>query len=80
MTEAHVAFLPPGLSGRISSGDGCALLYGEIPRAKELDPGFERMPRDFRSMDWTREPVLDSEHDARKRIYLVTRSCSRPRP
>ena len=23
-------------------------------------------------MDWTREPVLDSEHDARKRIYLVT--------
>jgi quercetin dioxygenase-like cupin family protein len=22
--------------------------------------------------DWTREPVLDSEHDARKRIYLVT--------
>jgi quercetin dioxygenase-like cupin family protein len=23
-------------------------------------------------VDWTREPVLDSEHDARKRIYLVT--------
>ncbi len=26
----------------------------------------------FRLTDWTREPVLDSEHDARKRIYLVT--------
>ena len=27
-------------------------------------------------VDWTREPVLDSEHDARKRIYLVTPKLS----
>ncbi len=26
----------------------------------------------LRVMDWTREPVLDSVHDNRKRIYLVT--------
>jgi quercetin dioxygenase-like cupin family protein len=72
MTEAHVAFLPPGLSGRIASAGGCVLLYGEIPKAAELDPDFAHTPPSFRLMDWTREPVLDSEHDARKRIYLVT--------
>jgi quercetin dioxygenase-like cupin family protein len=72
LTEAHVAFLPPGLTGTIASSRGAALLYGEIPNAGELDPSFAETPPPFRLMDWTREPVLDSAHDARKRIYLVT--------
>lgn len=46
--------------------------YGEIPNAAELDPVLAKNPPSFRAVDWTREPVLDSEHDARKRIYLVT--------
>ncbi len=29
-------------------------------------------PPGFRVVDWMHEPVLDSEYDARKRIYLVT--------
>ncbi|HTQ82585.1 MAG TPA: cupin domain-containing protein [Pseudolabrys sp.] len=72
LTQAHVAFLPPGFAGTIASSQGAALLYGEIPNAGVLDPGFATTPPPFRLMDWTREPVLDSEHDARKRIYLVT--------
>ncbi len=72
LTEAHVAFLPPRLTATIASSRGATLLYGEIPNAGELDPGFAENPPPFRLMDWTREPVLDSEHDARKRIYLVT--------
>ena len=72
LTEAHVAFLPPGFAGTLASSQGAALLYGEIPNAGALDPGFVANPPPFRLMDWTREPVLDSEHDARKRIYLVT--------
>ncbi len=71
LDEAHVAFLPPGFSAQLRSRRGTAVLYGEIPRAAALDPGFTtNIP--FRLADWTREPVLDSEHDARKRIYLVT--------
>jgi len=71
LTDAHVAFLPGGFAAVLLTQGGSALLYGEIPHAAKLDPGFTKnIP--FRLTDWTREPVLDSEHDARKRIYLVT--------
>lgn len=76
LTDAHVAFLPPGFAARLSAARGAALLYGEIPDAARLDPGFKQNPPSFRLADWTREPVLDSEHDARKRIYLVTPKLS----
>jgi quercetin dioxygenase-like cupin family protein len=72
LTDAHVAFLPPGYAATISSSRGAVLLYGEIPDAASLDSALTKNPPGFRVVDWTREPVLDSEHDARKRIYLVT--------
>jgi quercetin dioxygenase-like cupin family protein len=72
LSEAHVAFLPPVFSATLASTHGAALLYGEIPDAAHIDPTFSQSPPPFRLADWTREPVLDSEHDARKRIYLVT--------
>jgi quercetin dioxygenase-like cupin family protein len=76
LTPAHVALLPPGFAARLASADGAALLYGEIPQAARLDPQFAKTPPAYRVVDWTREPVLDSEHDARKRIYLVTPKLS----
>ncbi len=72
LTEAHVAFLPPGFAATLSSSDGAVLLYGEIPDAAGFDPALTKNQPAFGVVDWTREPVLDSEHDARKRIYLVT--------
>jgi len=72
LTDAHVAFLPPGFSAQARSARGATLLYGEIPQATQFDPRLTQSPPAFRVVDWTREPVLDSEHDARKRIYLVT--------
>jgi hypothetical protein len=72
LTDAHVAFLPPGFASSLRSTGGATLLYGEIPDAARLDPAFKQNPPPFRLADWTCEPVLDSEHDARKRIYLVT--------
>ena len=72
LSEAHVAFLPPGMTAHIQSAGGAAFLYGEVPNAARVDPGFTQNPPQFRLADWTREPVLDSEHDARHRIYLVT--------
>jgi quercetin dioxygenase-like cupin family protein len=72
LSDAHVAFLPPGFSASLSSKSGAMILCGEIPDAARFDPNFKLAPPPFRLADWTREPVLDSEHDARKRIYLVT--------
>jgi quercetin dioxygenase-like cupin family protein len=69
---AHVACLPPGFSGILNSAQPSAFLYGEIPQAGRFDANFAKQPPRFRVSDWTREPVLDSEHDARKRIYLIT--------
>jgi len=72
LTEAHIVFLPPGFRGTLHSAPGAALLYAEVPDAGRFDAGFTTNPPGFRIVDWTREPVLDSEHDARKRIYVVT--------
>jgi quercetin dioxygenase-like cupin family protein len=72
LTPSHVACLPPGFTASLTSAPGCALLYGEVPQASRFDANFAKDPPRFRVSDWTREPVLDSEHDARKRIYLIT--------
>ena len=72
LTDTHVVFLPPCYAASLSSSSGAVLLYGEIPNAASLDLALTKNPPAFRVVDWTREPVLDSEHDARKRIYLVT--------
>lgn len=72
LSDAHVAFLPPGFRGRLESPTGATLLYAEVPDAARFDAGLAASPPPFRTVDWKREPVLDSQHDARKRIYLVT--------
>jgi mannose-6-phosphate isomerase-like protein (cupin superfamily) len=72
LTANHIAFLPPAFRGTLACDAGAALLYSEVPNAASHDADFAAHPPQFRSVDWTREPVLDSEHDARKRIYVVT--------
>ena len=72
LSEAHVALLPPGFRAVLSTAKGATLLYAEIPDAIRFDPALAHEPPRFRVVDWTREPVLNSKHDARKRIYLVT--------
>ena len=72
LTDAHIALLPPGFKGIVSTPQGAALLYAEVPDASRFDAAFADAPPHFRVVDWTHEPVLDSEHDARKRIYVVT--------
>jgi quercetin dioxygenase-like cupin family protein len=72
LTDTHIAFLPPGFCGTLAAADETALIYAEVPEAVRHDPRLEHRPPDLRIVDWTREPVLDSEHDARKRIYVAT--------
>ena len=44
----------------------------KFPMRRASIPALTKNPPAFRVVDWTHEPVLNSEHDARKRIYLVT--------
>ncbi|CAM9985129.1 unnamed protein product [Phaeothamnion confervicola] len=69
---AHVAFLPPASRCTLHSRGGASLLSASVPDAARFDAGLTANPPPFRTVDWQREPVLDSQHDARKRIYLVT--------
>lgn len=72
LTAAHVAVLPPGFRGTLAAHNDAIVLCAEVPDAARFDPQILARPPQLRIVDWTREPVLDSEHDARKRIYLVT--------
>jgi quercetin dioxygenase-like cupin family protein len=72
LTPSHVAFLPPGFRGTLATDDDAVVLYAQVPDAARFDPKLVAQPPQLRIVDWTREPVLDSEHDARKRIYLAT--------
>lgn len=70
--ETHVVFLPPQFSGTLTSKSETAFLLAIVPDAAQLDPEFARTPPGFRVVDWRNEPLLESKHDARKRIYLAT--------
>jgi len=72
LTHAHIVFLPPGFRGTLATTHGVTLIYATVPQAARFDATFTASPPAFKIVDWTREPVLDSEHDARKRIYMAT--------
>jgi len=72
LTTSHVVFLPPGFAGQLAAADSAVVLYARVPQADRFDPAFGDAKLPFRCVDWRAEPTLDSEHDGRKRIYLVT--------
>lgn len=72
ITTDHIGLLPPDFEGPLASDAGATLLLASVPNAERLDPTIISDPPPFRVMDWQDEPLLQSEHDARKRIYIVT--------
>lgn len=68
----HVAFLPPAYEAHIKSAHGAVILFGRVPNAGRYDNDFAPESLSFRLINWKEEPALDSQHDNRKRIYLVT--------
>jgi quercetin dioxygenase-like cupin family protein len=73
LTPDLISYLPQGFYGNFVSGEGDAVvLVARVPDAQRFDPDINDMPRVLRHTDWTREPILESEHDARKRIYMAT--------
>lgn len=71
LTSAHAAFLASGFRGQLASGHGAVVLYVEVPNAVRFDDPSGGRPS-TKIVDWTREPLLDSKHDDRKRIYMAT--------
>lgn len=70
MTGAHAAYVDARFRGSLQSRNGAAVLYVEIPDAGAHAADFAPAPA--RIIDWTAEPLLDSRHDARQRIYMAT--------
>ena len=70
--DQHLTFLPGGFEGQLEGDTSAQMLLARVPDAARFDPAFADTPPGFRIIDWSNEPVLDSTHDARKRIYFVT--------
>jgi quercetin dioxygenase-like cupin family protein len=72
MTKDHIAFIPPACTATIRCDSDTTLLAVGVPRADQHDPAWKPQDLTLRCTDWTKEPLLDSKFDSRKRIYLVT--------
>jgi quercetin dioxygenase-like cupin family protein len=72
VTANHIGLLPPGFEGTLASDTSATLLLALVPDVGKLDPNIRTDPPPFRVIDWQDEPLLQSEYDARKRIYIVT--------
>lgn len=72
-----VTYLPLGYSGSFSAlANDTRLLVATVPDAERFDPEVSATPSKLQTTDWSNEPVLQSEHDARTRIYMATRTLT----
>jgi quercetin dioxygenase-like cupin family protein len=72
-----VTYLPLGYVGAFTAAtDGTRLLMATVPDAVRFDSDVAETPSELRTTDWSREPVLQSEHDERTRIYMATRTLT----
>ncbi|MFL2554947.1 MAG: cupin domain-containing protein [Candidatus Rariloculaceae bacterium] len=72
-----VTYLPLGYVGTFTAAtDGTRLLMATVPEAIRFDSEVAKTPSELRTTDWSHEPVLQSEHDERTRIYMATRTLT----
>ncbi len=73
-TSEIITRLPAPFATSIHAREASDLLISQVPDAHR----FGELPSNGalvqKSFDWTREPVLQSAHDDRKRIYIATKS------
>lgn len=69
---SHAALALPGTDVAIEASDDLDLLWTRVPKAERFDAGLASLDPGLRVVDWGREPVLQSEHDARTRVYMAT--------
>lgn len=76
LTPDHFILLPPGISAEVTSKKGAIIFRSEIKSAERFDKDWDPDGLTFRCTNWTEEPLLNSEFDARKRIYMLTPQLS----
>ena len=76
ITEDYFLLLPPGLKVKIISLNDVTLFRATVPNAPRFDHEWDPNNMALRCVNWTEEPVLNSEFDARKRIYMLTPQLS----
>lgn len=69
LTPDHVIMLARGATFVAEAVESTTVLVCRAPFAAQYDP---TLTRTIRRVDWTTEPVLQSEHDSRQRIYLAS--------
>lgn len=69
LTPDHVVMVARGDSVELTARGRVSVFVAEVPRAAQYDP---ELSRGRVVHDWSREPVLNSEHDTRQRIYLAS--------
>lgn len=74
LAELDAFFLPPGTSAVISSGDGAEFVMLTVIDAAGLDPNLSTVPTGPQFVDLSREPLLQSQHDDRQRIYMASQT------
>jgi quercetin dioxygenase-like cupin family protein len=65
-----VTMLARGASAELSTNADATVLVCRVPHAIDYDPALPL--NTVRRIDWSTEPVLNSEHDTRQRIYLAS--------
>lgn len=65
-----VTMLARGSGTRITAVSDATVLLCRAPHAQDYDAHLP--PHAVRRVDWSTEPVLNSEHDTRQRIYLAS--------
>lgn len=74
LAELDACFLPPGISGQLTAGQGAELIVLAIPAADQLDPTLGSLEVEPRFVDLSAEPLLQSAHDERQRIYVASQT------
>ena len=74
--EEHFLFLAPRENIQFECKETAHIFRATVPEAGRFDPSWTNLSLASRLTDWTNEPVLNSEFDARKRIYMITPQLS----
>lgn len=70
--KSQVLFLSGEFEGRLDSEEGAALILLAVPDARPFDPSLESARPAVHCIELDVEPMLQSEHDERTRIYVAT--------
>lgn len=74
LAELDAFLFPPGFGGAVESGEGAELVMLTVPDAASFDPDLHAIGSEPQFVDLSIEPLLQSQHDERMRIYMASKA------